>query len=76
MVQLRDADYSKHFLACAGQARRCAALMSSEQVRRILLQIAQSYEELARTTEASEVRKSYDEPMLAALRKPVGPGAV
>lgn len=52
MVQLRDADYSKHFLACAGQARRCAALMSSEQVRRILLQIAQSYEEFARTTEA------------------------
>lgn len=50
--------------------------MSSEQVRRILLQIAQSYEELARTTEASEVRTSYDEPMLAVLRKPVGSGAV
>lgn len=76
MARLRDADYPKHFLACAGQARRCAALMSSEQVRRILLQIAQSYEELARTIEASEVRTSYDEPMLAVLRKPVGSGAV
>jgi len=76
MAQLRDADYAKHFLACAGQARRCAELMSSEQVRRTLLQIAQRYEELARTTEASDVRKSYDEPMFPALQEPVGPGAV
>lgn len=69
-AQLRDADYSKHFLACAGQARRCAELMLNEGVRRTLLQIARSYEELARTTEASEVRKSYDEPLLPALQKP------
>jgi len=60
MVELGDADYSKHFSACAEQARRCAALMASDEARRALLQIATTYENLARTVKGPrQAQKDY-----------------